>query len=48
MMNNDFYQIDGDKDLLSAFLNQDSLKYPDMNVRSNDPYEENSTFEVFT
>ncbi|CAI2379527.1 unnamed protein product [Moneuplotes crassus] len=29
-MNNDFYHIDGDKDLLSAFLNQDSIPEGDM------------------
>lgn len=40
--NNDFIQIDGDKDLLSAFLNQDSLHDQYMPMKNEDPYEENS------
>lgn len=33
-----FFHVDGEKDLLYTFLNQDALKNPDGDSKHEDPY----------
>lgn len=42
--NNDYYQVDADKDLLSDFLNADANNDQEMNMKGVDVFQYSSTF----